>query len=231
MTGQDTIRVLIADDQAMVRTGFRMILSAERDIAVVADAANGREAINLTARLNPDVVLMDIRMPIVDGIAATSAITGDPGSFARVLMLTTFDDDQSVYQALSAGASGFLLKDAPADELVTAIRVVAAGEGILAPGVTRRVIDGFARRRASAADRAAVDRLSAREQDVLLLMANGRNNSEIAVALFIGEATVKTHVSRVLDKLSARDRVQAVIVAYRSGIVDKRPGPVSGFPD
>ncbi len=231
MKGQDTIRVLIADDQAMVRTGFRMILSAERDLAVVADAANGREAINLTARLNPDVVLMDIRMPIVDGIAATAAITGDPGTLARVLMLTTFDDDQSVYQALSAGASGFLLKDAPADELVTAIRVVAAGEGILAPGVTRRVIDGFARRRASPADRAAVERLSAREQDVLLLMANGRNNSEIAADLFIGEATVKTHVGRVLDKLGARDRVQAVIVAYRSGIVDKPPGRVSGFRD
>jgi DNA-binding NarL/FixJ family response regulator len=224
MNGRDTVRVLIADDQAMVRTGFRMILSAERDIAVVADAANGREAIDLTGRLNPDVVLMDIRMPIVDGIAATAAITGDPGTGARVLILTTFDDDQSVYRALSAGASGFLLKDAPADELVTAIRVVAAGDGILAPTVTRRVIDGFTRRRPSPSDRAAVDRLSSREQEVLLLMANGHNNSEIAAELFIGEATVKTHVGRVLDKLGARDRVQAVIMAYRSGIVEKSPG-------
>jgi DNA-binding NarL/FixJ family response regulator len=213
-----SIRVLIADDQEMVRTGFRLILSAESDIEVVADARDGQDAVTAAHRLKPDVALMDIRMPVLDGLAATTRIRQDPGCPTRVVILTTFDDDAYLYEALAAGASGFLLKDAPADALVSAIRVVAAGEAMLAPTVTRRVIEQFSRQRARPADIDAVDSLSAREREVLRLMADGLSNSEIATALFVGEATVKTHVARILQKLGARDRVQAVIAAYRSGL-------------
>lgn len=217
------IRVLIADDQQMVRTGFRLILSAEPDIDVVADAATGRDAVAIARRLQPDVVLMDIRMPLLDGLAATRELNADPGCASRVLILTTFDSDEYVYDALAAGASGFLLKDAPADELITAIRVVAAGEAILAPTVTRRLIEQFARQRPQPSDRAAVQSLSARETEVLHRMADGLNNNEIATALFVSEATIKTHIARILHKLGARDRVQAVITAYRSGLVHDPP--------
>jgi DNA-binding NarL/FixJ family response regulator len=218
-----TIRVLVADDQEMVRTGFRMILAAETDIEVVADARNGQEAVESTRRHRPDVVLMDIRMPVLDGLAAPSAILGDAAGKSRVLILTTFDDDQYVYEALAAGASAFLLKDAPADRLVEAIRVVAAGESILDPAVTRRVIERFARHGAHSEEARAVAALSARERDVLLLMARGLSNAEIAARLYLGEATVKTHVGRILLKLGARDRVQAVITAFRSGFAYETP--------
>jgi DNA-binding NarL/FixJ family response regulator len=218
------IRVLIADDQELVRTGFRLILLRETDIEVVADAANGREAVVAAQRHQPDVVLMDIRMPVCDGIAATTQLVADPGCPSRVLILTTFDDDEHVFEALSAGASGFLLKDAPADELIHAIRVVARGDAMLAPTVTRQLIYHFNRQRAHATAHPNMDALTAREQDVLRHMADGLNNAEIARALYIGEATVKTHVARILQKLGARDRVQAVIAAYRSGLTfDERP--------
>ena len=220
------IRVLIADDQELVRTGFRLILLRETDIEVVADAANGREAVVAARRHQPDVVLMDIRMPQLDGLAATTQLVADPGCPSRVLILTTFDDDEQVFEALAAGASGFLLKDAPADELIHAIRVVARGDAMLAPTVTRRLIDHFSRQRAHAAAHPSVDVLTSRERDVLRLMADGLNNAEIAHTLFIGEATVKTHVARILQKLGTRDRVQAVIVAYRSGLAfEDRPPP------
>lgn len=212
------IRVLLADDQDMVRTGFKMILSAEQDIEVVGEAADGRSAVSAIELIRPDVVLMDIRMPLMDGIAATRHITQQPDPQTRVLILTTFDDDQHVYDALAAGASGFLIKDAPAIELVNAIRVVAAGEAMLAPSVTSRLIKDFGRRRPSAGNLAAIAKLSAREREVLIHMADGLTNAEIADVLFIGEATVKTHVARVLQKLGARDRVQAVISAHRAGL-------------
>lgn len=213
------IRVLIVDDQEMVRTGFRMILAGESDIEVVADASNGREAIALAARLRPDVALMDIRMPVLDGLAATAGILAEPDCATRVVILTTFDDDAYVYDALAAGASAFLLKDAAAERLVEAIRVVAAGDSILAPAVTRRVIEQFATRRAHPQDVQAIESLSVRERDVLRLMADGLSNVEISERLYVGEATVKTHVGRILLKTGARDRVQAVIAAYRSGFV------------
>ncbi|MDX6253950.1 MAG: hypothetical protein QOJ11_284 [Frankiales bacterium] len=213
------ISVLVADDQEMVRTGFRLILAREPDIDVVGDAANGREAVDAARRLAPDVVLMDIRMPVLDGLTATRRIVEDPLCPARVIILTTFDDDEYIYEALAAGASGFLLKDAPADELTAAIRVVAAGEAMLAPAVTRRLLNQFGRALGQPADRSAVAGLSDRERDVLRRMADGLNNAEIAEALFVAEATVKTHIARILQKLPARDRVQAVIVAYRSGLV------------
>jgi len=212
------IRVVIADDQDMVRTGLRLILLREDDIEVVADARTGTEAIDVARRLRPDVVLMDIRMPGMDGIAATTQLATDPDCPSRVLILTTFDDDAFVYDALAAGASGFLLKDAPADDLIAAIRIISAGEAILAPAVTRRLIDQFARHRPRPTDLASTASLTDRERQVLRKMADGLNNAEIARALIIGDATVKTHVARVLQKLDARDRVQAVITAYRSGI-------------
>jgi DNA-binding NarL/FixJ family response regulator len=213
------IRVLLADDQDMVRTGFKMILSAEADIEVVGEAADGRSAVSSVELIRPDVVLMDIRMPLLDGIGATREITHRPDPPTRVLILTTFDDDEHVYAALSAGASGFLIKDAPAGELVNAIRVVAAGEAMLAPSVTSRLIKDVARRRPSPGDVAAIATLSGREREVLIHMADGLTNAEIATALFLGEATVKTHVARVLQKLGARDRVQAVISAHRARLV------------
>ena len=212
------IRVLVADDQELVRTGFRLILAGEPDISVVGDAADGRAAVELTRRLRPDVVLMDIRMPVLDGLAATQALAADPDCASRVLVLTTFDDDGYVFAALEAGASGYLLKDAPAEQLVSAIHVVASGEAILAPAVTTRLVREVATRRRDPDSVRAVQRLSARETEVLGHVADGRSNAEIAAALVLSEATVKTHVARILAKLGARDRVQAVVTAYRSGL-------------
>jgi DNA-binding NarL/FixJ family response regulator len=214
------IRVALVDDQAMVRAGFRMILETEPDITVVGEAADGREALDLVARSSPDVVLMDVRMPQMDGIEATRLITAADGS-ARVLMLTTFDLDDYVYAALRAGASGFLLKDAPAEQLVSAVRVIADGDALLAPSVTRLLIDEVSRRPAVDADAVApgLTDLTERELEVLRLIARGMSNGEIAQQLYLGEATVKTHVGRVLTKLGVRDRVQAVVLAYESGVV------------
>jgi DNA-binding NarL/FixJ family response regulator len=212
------IRVLVADDQELVRTGFRLILAGEPGITVVGDAADGRTAVELTRRLRPDIVLMDIRMPVLDGLAATKALAADPDCASRVLVLTTFDDDAYVFAALEAGASGYLLKDAPAEQLVSAIHVVASGEAILAPAVTTRLVREVATRRRDPDSVRAVQRLSARETEVLGHVADGRSNAEIAAALVLSEATVKTHVARILAKLDARDRVQAVVTAYRSGL-------------
>jgi DNA-binding NarL/FixJ family response regulator len=216
-----TIRVMVVDDQAMVREGFSALLGAQQGIEVVADAADGREAVRLATRLTPHVVLMDIRMPIMDGIEATrqiTAITYEPRP--KVLVLTTFDLDDYVYEALRAGASGFLLKDAKGSELVQAVRVVADGEGLLAPSVTRRLIAEFARRPAASAARPAVlSELTPRETEVLQLIAGGLSNGEIAADLVLSEQTVKTHVGRILAKLGLRDRAQAVVLAYESGLV------------
>jgi DNA-binding NarL/FixJ family response regulator len=216
-----TIRVLIADDQALMRGGFRMILDAQDDIEVVGEAIDGRDAIEQFRRVHPDVIVMDVRMPAMDGIEATRRLTeGD--SPARVLILTTFDLDEFVYGALRAGASGFLLKDRPPEELVTAVRVVASGEALLAPSVTRRLIEEFAKRRATPRPPRELDELTDREREVLGLMAEGLSNTEIAGQLFVAETTVKTHVGRVLQKLQLRDRAQAVVLAYESGLV--QPG-------
>jgi DNA-binding NarL/FixJ family response regulator len=215
-----SVRVLIADDQSLVRSGLRMVFHPHDDIEVVGEAANGEQAIVGARRLRPDVVLMDIRMPELDGIAATRKIAaGDADHPARILILTTFDLDEYVYDALAAGASGFLLKDVPAKELVDAIRVVARGDALLAPAVTKRLIEDFSRARPVRADVAGYDELTAREREVLELIARGLSNSEIAEELVLGETTVKTHVARVLMKLGLRDRVQAVVLAYESGVV------------
>jgi DNA-binding NarL/FixJ family response regulator len=216
-----TIKVLIADDQALVRTGFRKILESEPDLDVVGEAGDGGEAVEASLLLRPDVVLMDIRMPRLDGLEATRRLAGK----TRVLVLTTFDLNEYVYEALRAGASGFLLEDAPADQLVTAIRVVAAGEALLAPSITRRLIEEFARRPLSNARPAELEALSPRELEVLRLVARGLSNAEIAGELYVGDATVKTHVSRILQKLNLRDRVQAVVLAYESGLL--QPGESS----
>jgi DNA-binding NarL/FixJ family response regulator len=217
-----TVRVGVADDQELVRTGFAMILDSEPDIEVVGQAANGREAVELCQRCRPDVVLMDIRMPAMDGIEATRIVTRATDATTRVLILTTFDLDEYVYDAIRAGASGFLLKDTPADDLVRAVHIVATGDALLAPSVTRRLIQEFAAESTSLRASPGLDRLTDRETEVLELMARGRSNQEIASELFLGETTVKTHVSRVLTKLDVRDRVQAVIAAYESGLI--RPG-------
>ena len=214
------IRVLIADDQSLVRTGFRLILSGEPGIEVVGEARDGAEATTLAAELAPDVVLMDVRMPEVDGIEATRRIVVDETS-PRVLVLTTFDLDDIVYDALRAGASGFLLKDAPEERLLTAIQVVAEGGSLFAPSVTRRLIEEFARR-APTAPPPVLEELTARESEVLRLLAQGLSNAEIAERLFVSDHTVKTHVARILQKLDLRDRTQAVVLAYESGLV--RPG-------
>jgi len=217
-----TIRVLVADDQGMVRSGFSILLNAQPDIEVVGEAVNGQEAITRAAELSPDVILMDVRMPVLDGLQATRQIvTGNGGP--RVLVLTTFDLDDYVYEALRAGASGFLLKDASAGELAEAVRVVAAGDALLAPGVTRRLIAEFARLGAPrAASRKNVEDLTERETEVLALVARGLSNAEIAAHLVVAEQTVKTHVSRILMKLGLRDRAQAVVFAYENALV--RPG-------
>jgi DNA-binding NarL/FixJ family response regulator len=216
-----SLGVLIADDQALVRAGFRMILEAEEDMDVVGEAADGREAVEEARRLRPDVVLMDVRMPDVDGIEATRRLLGDDGAAAKVVMLTTFDMDEYVYDALRAGASGFLLKDVPPEQLVDGIRAVASGDALLAPSVTRRVIEEFVRRPPDSVRTAPPElaELTARELEVLNLVARGLANAEIAKELFISETTVKTHVAHVLMKLQLRDRVQAVVFAYESGLV------------
>jgi DNA-binding NarL/FixJ family response regulator len=213
-----SIRILIADDQSLVRAGFRMVLENHPDMEVVAEAANGHEAVHSTARFTPDVVLMDIRMPHLDGIAATREITARHE--ARVLVLTTYDLDEYVYDALQAGASGFLLKDTPPEQLADGIRAVASGEALLAPTVTRRLIEEFARvGPVPKARPQELDELTQRELEVLRLMARGMSNAEIAETLVLGETTIKTHVTHVLGKLGLRDRVQAVVLAYESGLV------------
>jgi len=213
--------VLIADDQALMRGGFRMIIDAEPDLEVVGEAIDGEDAVRGFERWTPDVVVMDVRMPTMDGIEATRRITALDAS-AKVLMLTTFDLDEYVYDALRAGASGFLLKDRPPEELVHAVRVVAGGDALLAPAVTRRLIEEFARRPEAPSSPAGLDELTEREREVLALMARGLSNAEIASSLFVAETTVKTHVGRVLHKLGLRDRAQAVVLAYESGLV--QPG-------
>ena len=215
-----TVRVVVAEDQPIVRGGFRALIDAESDMTVVAEAADGLQALAHTRRTHPDVVLMDIRMPEMDGLDATAAITGDPAlSDTRVLVLTTFELDEFVFGALRAGASGFLLKGGEPSDLLHAIRTVAAGESLLAPSVTRRLIAAFASRRAPAQTPAGLDELTPREHEVLQLIAAGLTNLEIANRLQLSPFTAKTHVSRILTKLGARDRVQLVVLAYQSGIV------------
>ncbi len=217
-----SIRVVIADDQELVRTGFRVILNSEPDIEVVGEAGDGREAVEAAQRYNPDVVLMDIRMPHLNGLEATRRIVTDPDEGPRVLILTTFDLDEYVYEALRSGASGFLLKDGPAEQLVSAVRVVARGEALLAPRITRRLIAEFSRVGRPNVPPARLDGLTAREIDVLKLVARGLSNAEIAGEIYVAETTVRTHLGHILTKLSLRDRVQAVVLAYETGLV--RPG-------
>jgi DNA-binding NarL/FixJ family response regulator len=218
-----SIRVLLVDDQALVRSGFRLILETREDLEVVGEAEDGREAVELGRNLRPDVILMDVRMPNVDGVEATRRLSA-LGSTARVLILTTFDLDEYVYEAIRAGASGFLLKDVQPAQLVDAIRVVAAGEALLAPTVTRRLLDRFAATLPPAEQRPppALATLTERELEVLKLLAGGLSNAELAERLFLSETTVKSHISSVLKKLGLRDRVQAVVLAYEAGLV--RPG-------
>ena len=213
-----TIRVLVADDQSMVRAGFRMLLAGEEDIEVVAEASNGKEAVDKAARFDPTVVLMDIRMPELDGLEATRRIlAADPA--ARILVLTTFDLDEYVYEALRAGASGFVLKDDPPEQLIAAVRTVASGDALLSPAVTKRVIGAFTRMPRPTPPR-ELDDLSAREREVFRLVARGLSNAQIGKELFIGETTVKTHVTHILSKLGLHDRVQAVVLAYQTGVFD-----------
>jgi len=215
-----TIRVVVADDQGMVRSGFSILLNAQPDIEVVGEAVNGQEAVARAAELCPDVILMDVRMPVMDGLQATRQIMAAGDGVPRVLVLTTFDLDDYVYEALRAGASGFLLKDASAGELAAAVRVVASGDALLAPGVTRRLIAEFARLGAPrAVSRKHLENLTDRETEVLALVARGMSNAEIAAHLVVADQTIKTHVSRVLMKLALRDRAQAVVFAYENGLV------------
>ena len=214
------IRVLLADDQALVRAGFRKLLEAEEDIEVAGEAADGAQAVERTRRLAPDVVLMDIRMPVLDGIEATRRLTGETA--ARIVILTTFGLDAYVFDALQAGASGFLLKDAPPEDLIDAVRICASGEALLAPAITRTVIEEFTRRAPVHTAAPELEALTPRELEVLRLLARGLSNHEICDELVISPATAKTHVARILDKLALRDRIQAAIYAYESGLV--RPG-------
>jgi len=214
-----SIGVLLADDQAMVRAGFRMILESDPDISVVGEAANGEQAVASARRLRPDVVLMDIQMPDVDGLQATRRITGDAELRSRVVILTTFERDEYVFEALQAGASGFLLKNAPPEQLLHAVRVVAAGDALLAPSVTRRIIEQFAHKPVRPELTVQLESLTQREREVLTLLARGKSNAELAADLFVSEGTIKTHVSSLLAKLGLRDRVQAVVLAYESGLV------------
>jgi DNA-binding NarL/FixJ family response regulator len=216
------IRVLLVDDHAVMRAGFRTILEATGDISVVGEAVNGQEAIAAASALQPDVICMDVQMPVMDGLEATRLIVADPAIASAVIVVTTFDRDDYLFAALDAGASGFLLKNAGADELIAAVRVVAAGDALLAPEVTRRVIERFAAASVRSAPRASwpvSDSLTEREAEVLRLLAQARSNAEIARELYIGEATVKTHVSNVLQKLEARDRVHAAVLAHQHGLV------------
>ncbi len=215
-----SVRVVIADDQELIRTGFRLILAAETDIEVVGEAATGDQAVTITDELRPDVVLMDIRMPDLDGIEATRRILSEARQPAtKVLILTTFDLDEYVFDALRAGASGFLLKDVPAHHLVSAVRTVGEGDALLSPGITRRLIEQFATPRAPAEPPPGIDELTPRELEVFRLLATGKTNGEIAAELIVAETTIKTHVTRIFMKLGLRDRVQAVVLAYETGIV------------
>ncbi|WP_433002490.1 response regulator [Kribbella sp. CA-294648] len=225
------ISIVVADDQGMVRAGFRSLLEDVPDLRVVGEASDGEQAMEAVRRLRPDVTLMDIRMPVLDGIAATRRLVGE-GTPSRILVLTTFDLDEYVFEALRAGASGFLLKDAPAEELVAAIRVVASGDALLAPGVTRRVIDAFVRLPAPrpASSDPLLSALTPREREVLALLGRGLSNAGIASQLFVSDATAKTHVSNVLGKLGLRDRVHAVIYAYEHGVVVAGDPTIDGPP-
>ena len=218
-----TIRVVVVDDQQLVRTGFGSILASEDDIEVVGEASNGAEALDVCRDTNPDLVVMDIRMPVMDGVEATRRLLAEHGDTApQVLIVTTFDLDELVHAALRAGASGFLLKDAPADELFRAVRAIAAGDALIAPSVTRRLLDHFAESAPSTASIAAVravETLTGREREVLQLIARGRSNQEIAAMMFVAETTVKTYVGRIFMKLPARDRIQAAVIAYDAGLV------------
>jgi len=218
-----TLRVLVVDDQALMRTGFTMILNAQPDFEVVGEAENGRVGVDLCRNTKPDLVMMDIRMPEMDGIEATRLITTDQNNGAKVLVLTTFDLDDYIYAALRAGASGYLLKDTPAPDLLAALRVIADGNALLAPTITKRLIEEFANRPEPTIRTTQLESLTEREHEVLQLLATGLSNREIAATLYVGEATAKTHVSRVLTKLGVRDRVQAVILAYDAGIVHPKP--------
>lgn len=215
-----TARIVLADDQPLVRAGFRMILEAEDDIDVAGEAGDGEEAVAVTRQLQPDVVLMDIQMPKVDGLEATRRIAQDASTDSRILILTTFERDDYVFEALRAGASGFMLKNAAPEDLVRAVRVVATGDALLDPAITRRVIRDYAQRAAPRKDHARLARLTEREREVLRLLATGKSNAELAAHLYLGEGTVKTHVSHVLGKLGLRDRVQAVVFAYETGLVE-----------
>ena len=217
----ETVSVVVADDQALVRAGFRSILDAQPGITVVGEAKDGRDAIDLVRRRRPRVVLMDVKMPDLDGIEATRRIVAEAGDETAVLVLTTFDADEYIYNALRAGASGFLLKDVPAEQLIEAVRIVARGDALIAPAVTRRLVEAFIRTAPAQAPDELRD-LTPREVEVLTLVARGRSNSEIAADLVLSEATVKTHVKHVLAKLGARDRVQAVVFAYEAGLVTPR---------
>jgi DNA-binding NarL/FixJ family response regulator len=216
-----TIGVLIADDEALIRAGFTVLVEAAPDLSVVGEARDGAEAVRLAARLRPDVVLMDVRMPVMDGLDATGRIAAaNPTGDTRVLVVTTFDQDEVVFEALRAGASGFVLKDTPPEQLLDAIRVVAAGEALLAPAVTRRLVEAFVQvSRPPAGRHPGLDTLTEREREVLVAIAAGRSNTELARDLYVSPATVKTHVSRLLAKLGARDRAQLVVIAYESGVV------------
>ena len=212
------IRVLVADDQSMVRAGFRMLLSGEKDIDVVAEASNGLEAVEKAARFGPTVVLMDIRMPELDGLEATRRILA-AGRTTRILMLTTFDLDEYIYEALKAGASGFVLKDDPPEQLIAAVRTVAAGDALLSPTITKRVIEHFTRIPRPSPPK-EIDELTAREREVFLSIADGHSNAEIAQELYISETTVKTHITHIFQKLNLRDRAQAVVLAHQAGLLE-----------
>ena len=215
-----SIRVVLVDDQALIRAGFKMILEAEDDIEVVGEASDGEQGVVTTRQLRPDVVLMDVQMPTMDGLQATGRISQETNIASRIVILTTFERDDYIFDALRAGASGFLLKNSPSEELVHAVRVVAAGDALLAPSITRRVIEGFIARPAHRSSEAELRRLTERETEILRLLATGKSNSELAAKLFLGEGTIKTHVSNVLTKLGLRDRMQAVIFAYESGLIE-----------
>ena len=223
-----TLRILLADDHAMFRSGLRAVLETQPDLACVAEVADGRAAVAETVRLLPDLAILDVRMPKQDGLSAAEAILSGPAAGTRILMLTTYDTDEYVYRALAAGASGFLLKSLPPEEVVSAIRVAARGDAVVDPSVTRRLAARFAAALAPADPAPGIDRLTAREREVLVLVAAGHTNAEIGARLYVGDETVKTHVSRILAKLGLRDRVHAALYAYRHGLADLDPPPGGG---